>query len=564
LFSFGHSEYNQHGDRIGAHQDYVEAHYYFVPRRVAIARGKGGTSYHRTAGRWSSAGPTEEQEVHIRRLSCGACFTLAVDIMGDLYSWGWNESGVLGHGVRHFASSPLRIASIGANFDGCKVRTVSAGGNHVAALTDSQGHAWASSFHSILESDKYTDCTISIDDRVSAVAAKYAPSGKKAAGGSRQATFPCHRAVLSARSTFLRGFVQAAMREMGEIQAEEAGGTHLVITLPSAHANAVTVKSLLDYLYMDRIHIVSHKRQELALLAADLHLERLVAILSADADTAPHLTHSVASSFTQNMVNLFHSPMHSDIVFVVRKAGAHKEWSNGEDAEVRDFVPEEHAFVLYGHRVVVCSRLPYFEALLSGGFSESQNTVLVRAPFGGPVCKAVEVDVSGLVLEGIELPTFEMVLLYAYTGQLHSNPSGTKQLPFAWYFVCQRHHRLSSVPTEEGATAAAQEDGEGGAVDLNEVMSVLVAANRLGFTSLMQHCERLLSLHLGHYFPHNAQNCLEFATAYNIPRLEKQCKEILGKSTASAAAPGQRGGSGGGAKVQPAETDEANWKVRAD
>ena len=163
--SFGHSEYNQHGDRIGAHQDYVEAHFYFVPRRVAIARSKGGTSYHRTAGRWSSAGTLPEQEVHIRRLSCGACFTLAIDTDGDLYSWGWNESGVLGHGVRHFASSPLRIASIGANFDGCKVRTVSAGGNHVAALTDSQGHAWASSFHSILESDKYTDCLISIDDR---------------------------------------------------------------------------------------------------------------------------------------------------------------------------------------------------------------------------------------------------------------------------------------------------------------------------------------------------------------------------------------------------------------
>ena len=196
--------------------------------------------------------------------------------------------------------------------------------------------------------------------------------------------------------------------------------------LPSAHANTVTVKSLLDYLYMDRIHIVSHKRQELASLAADLHLERLAAILSADADTAPHLTHTVASSFTENMVNLFHSPMHCDIVFVVRKAGARREWSDGQDAEVHEFATEDHEFVLYGHRVVVCSRLPYFEALLSGGFSESQNTVLVRAPFGGSVCKAVEVDVSGLVLEGIELSTFEMVLLYAYTGQLHSTG---KKLP---------------------------------------------------------------------------------------------------------------------------------------
>ncbi len=82
-------------------------------------------------------------------------------------------------------------------------------------------------------------------------------------------------------------------------------------------------------------------------------------------------------------------------------------------------------------------------------------------------------------------------------------------------------------------------------------MGVLVAANRLGFTSLMQHCERLLSLHLGHYFPHNAQNCLEFAAAYNIPRLEKQCREILGKA--------------GSVSLTDVEKESnANSKVRAD
>lgn len=100
-------------------------------------------------------------------------------------------------------------------------------------------------------------------------------------------------------------------------------------------------------------------------------------------------------------------------------------------------------------------------------------------------------------------------------------------------------------------------------MDLNEVMAVLVAANRLGFTSLMQHCERLLSLHLGHYFPHNAQNCLEFATAYNIPRLEKQCREILGKTGGGAAA-SLRGVGGAEAKAGPEASEEGNWKVRAD
>lgn len=203
----------------------------------------------------------------------------------------------------------------------------------------------------------------------------------------------------------------------------------LQITLPSAHANAVTVKSFLDYIYMDRIHIASHKRQELALLATDLHLDRLAAILSADADTAPHLTSSIASNFTQNMTSLFHSPAHCDIVFVTSMDRAGRKECTVECStvgDVREFVPEEHQFLLYGHRVVVGARLPYFEALLSGGFAESQNIVLVRAPLGGPVCQAVQIDISGLVLEGIELSTFEMVLLYAYTGQLHSGMSGGK------------------------------------------------------------------------------------------------------------------------------------------
>ena len=357
----------------------------------------------------------------MKRISCGACFTLAIDLHGDLYSWGWNESGVLGHGVRHFASSPLRIPSIGANFDGCKVRAVHAGGNHVAALTDSQGNAWASSFHSILESSNHADCMICIDDKISEVAAKFAPTGKKKASGAKQGPFLCHRAILAARSTFLRGFIQAALRD-AQGTDEVYSVKILTITLPSDHANAVTVKSLLDYLYMDRIHIAGHKRQELALLATDLHLERLATILSADADSAPQLTRSLASTFTENMVNLSRSSAHSDVVFVVPKDRNQQKFcgEDGRDGVLRVFDPEEHEFVSYGHLVVVGSRLPYFEVLLSSGFSESHNTVLIRAPLSGTVSKAVQIDVSGLVMEGIELATFEMVLLYAYTGQLRA------------------------------------------------------------------------------------------------------------------------------------------------
>ncbi len=85
---------------------------------------------------------------------------------------------------------------------------------------------------------------------------------------------------------------------------------------------------------------------------------------------------------------------------------------------------------------------------------------------------------------------------------------------------------IVAVPTTSLSIAGAEEQEEE-SVDMNFVMGALVAANRLGFSLLTQHCERLLSLHLGEYFPHNAENCLSFAAAYNIPRLERQCLKVL-------------------------------------
>jgi hypothetical protein len=57
-------------------------------------------------------------------------------------------------------------------------------------------------------------------------------------------------------------------------------------------------------------------------------------------------------------------------------------------------------------------------------------------------------------------------------------------------------------------------------------MSLLVAANRVGLWSLVQLCEKELSLHLTD-FPENVHNCYEFAQRFNVPRLERQCQEIL-------------------------------------
>jgi hypothetical protein len=441
MYSFGHSEYNQHGDNTRSNRDYVDAHYYFLPQQVLI-EGTAATPSTKGKTGWKTPSTTgATREVLIKRISCGANYTVALDDRGDVYSWGWNESGVLGHGVRHFASAPQRIEALGASFDGCRVRALCAGGKHVVAVAEAQGHAWAASFHSILESDRHVDCVIDIHDAAADLASKYAP-GRAQKGSAPQATrqtsFPCHRAILSARSTFLRGYINAALRRQQSFDAEgderpDPSGTVLRIALPSAYANAVTVRSLLDYLYLDRVQVASHKREELKLLAEDLGIERLSLLLSGDESQL----RSVPSVFTANMTQLLNSPDHADVVFVCSKSACDvpsvpavygyevgqqaSPHHSSQDAEVTvgEFKPSEYDFVLYAHRAVIGTRLPYFEAMLTSGFSESNRKVRVCAPFNGPQSTATLVDVGGLVEEGIDLAVLEMVLLYTYTGHFY-------------------------------------------------------------------------------------------------------------------------------------------------
>jgi hypothetical protein len=330
------------------------------------------------------------------------------------------------------------VEKIGTGFDGCPVRAVCAGAKHVVAITAAQGHAWASSFHSILESARHVDCLICIDDGAHAVATKFS--------SARQTEFPCHRAILSARCPFLRGFINTALRATGATDV-------LRISLPSSHANAITVRSLLDYLYLDRIQIVPHKREELRQLAEDLNLDRLQRILSKEKSTGASTSHTIPSTFTENLTQLFNCAENADVVFVVPRVGGRsaggpaQKWYGEEEDESSTaetpsaasvFDPAGFEFVLYAHRAVIGTRLPYFETLLSGGFAESRNRVRICAPYGGQQSFAVQIDVSGLQMEGIELPILQMVVLYAYTGHFHST-SGKGESAFDAYTWCFLH-----------------------------------------------------------------------------------------------------------------------------
>jgi hypothetical protein len=464
------------------------------------------TGAHNSSTKSSGATAAQLGEyVHIQSLCCGAAFTVAVDVKGDLYSWGWNESGVLGHGVRHFSSGAQVVGSIGASFDGCKVKQVSAGGKHVVALTESQGHSWASTYHSILESGKKVDCMIVIEDRASAIKSLAAKFNSAGSGGSGDGTaaavvsFPCHKAILSARSRFLAGFIATAEKErrsvLQQTQADALRSAHdddddpwdplessdvLQITLPSLYATANSVRSLLAYIYMDRVHVLQHKREELANLAAALQMDRLYQILMGSSYNMHTLNKAFPSQFTQQMDGLFNTPMCCDVVLVLEHPKVPKPHHSTADHEDGDdngndedeggkclretlslFDPSQYAFVLYAHQVVLSNRLPFFDVLLSGRFADTRKRTLLPAttPSTGSAGRsattgavdvtssfsllhmladsttssnntnaiatadinnyspAVVVDVSGFLEEGISVETLSMVLRFAYTGQ---------------------------------------------------------------------------------------------------------------------------------------------------
>lgn len=431
VLSFGHAEYNQHGTGTLSN-DYVDPYHFFEPRKVDL----------KSASR-------SGEDVMIVGLNCGSVFTLATDSAGNLHSWGWNESGVLGHGFSHFSSAPQRIDRLGARATGCKIAQVSCGAKHVIALVKHQGAPWAAHYRHILEDSSYADCILVVDSYL------------KGPLGAPAARLHCHRAVLATRCSYLQGFIRAAERA-------DPGAKTIELSFGGPQYNSVTMRCLVEYLYLDRTSIPSHKRKEMAEIAKEFMLPGLHRQCYAST------LDSTTSSFLADMTAMMQDQSRCDVVFVCKQ----RTLSGREEAEI--------PWRLFGHKFVL-SRIPYFEAMFSGTFADCQNYVTVESK------EMLEINVSGLVEDGIELQTLSMLIKFTYWGCTVSPHNA---------------HGEESIST-------------------NEVMAVLVAANRLGFSSLGQVCERLISMALRHASEEDLVNCMAFAHEFNLPRLERQCVDLL-------------------------------------
>jgi AGZA family xanthine/uracil permease-like MFS transporter len=72
--------------------------------------------------------------VHVTAVACGRCHSVALDVGGQLHSWGGNDDGALGHGDTVSRPSPTRVAAL--HEGGHKVFSVACGSRHTLALDD--------------------------------------------------------------------------------------------------------------------------------------------------------------------------------------------------------------------------------------------------------------------------------------------------------------------------------------------------------------------------------------------------------------------------------------------
>lgn len=255
-YVFGSVEYNQHGvlgDAVV--HDYVAAEYFYVPRRVRPVL------------------PSR-----LAYATCGANFTLAVTNHGALVSWGWPAHGVLGRD--HLAAA---IDVIG-RFDGgpaAKVLAVAAGSRHAAAIVCDGRCEHGHKFRLLMAQPETHDVALAVDSE------ECSPIG-------------AHVAILAARSQYFRGLLRARkLHSKGPvIFPKNVSSTCVQLT-------SAMLRSIVIYLYTDRLEAPPHRLRELAEIARTVFFLPSLAKLCTGAH-AP-------STYSSDLANLVGDGFASDV-----------------------------------------------------------------------------------------------------------------------------------------------------------------------------------------------------------------------------------------------------------
>ena len=75
---------------------------------------------------------TTDEKLEWIQIECGQRHTVGLTRQGEVFSWGDNIFGPLGHGDEEDRSVPTKVESL----DGLVITKISCGAHHTAALTD--------------------------------------------------------------------------------------------------------------------------------------------------------------------------------------------------------------------------------------------------------------------------------------------------------------------------------------------------------------------------------------------------------------------------------------------
>lgn len=516
LFSWGHSEYGQHGGQVKRGMDLAhgqETKFYHSPREVQP---------------FVAGGP------ELVSLSCGYLFNLAQDAYGRVWSWGWDSHGALGLGAGKFGQHPQQIESLDAH----NVRQVTAGHYHAMALAPNTGSRFAMSLRPLFVQDaaeatlwatelgEHFDIDI-ISDAPSWDVSSLAGNRRSSVGvvsrmRKNHKPIKAHRFIVFSRCSKLADmFIKGVENEDDNASSSNSSSSKTktsLIRIPGKWEPLV-VKSLVQYLYIDQIRdCPPHRLSELSSLAIDLGLPRLAALATErNAAERRHMGEAVgrvladialrryddgteedegdetngkanatagvpASTFVQDMTKAVNNEALGDVRFALSEPKDEEDEfefviddsPDNDDPESKTKAPEAPEVVLMHANRVIMTRFPFFMKLLNSGFAESMKMQRGEA----------------VPLTGVSRETFATLLQWMYTG-----------------------------------------DRSG--IDESSVVELMEAARLFEIDILFRICEAFVSERVD---LDNAPDLLKVADAVKSQRIERCCKYLLEQATEVAAA----------------------------
>ncbi|KAK1932289.1 putative E3 ubiquitin-protein ligase HERC4 [Phytophthora citrophthora] len=374
VYTWGHSEYGQHGAGETFYDLQQNAHYFFPRVQQALA---------------------DDPRIKVVNACCSSHSTFALTRDGSVMSWGWNAFGVLGNGKYQHSVHPQRVFGLKDNV----AVALGAGSNHCAVAVRPRGAHYSLSYDQILATGDFADLVFVVG------------------GPAKVERIKAHRVVVSARSGYIRGLLRVLdlvqkTSELGVTSGKKEEGLFEVDEFQDVDAQVF--RAFLLFLYSNRLNVVSHKRKALGQFASRVccdalvvqcldtwRKERLAALPPPSFRRSGHLTgtepaSSEAQQFGEDMKTMVLSEEVADVVFL---------WPV-EDSEPETFER------LPAHKAVL-SQVEYFRTMFMGGFSEGKMAI---AGNGSEASSVHEIPLHYMHRDGVSLEAFKGLLLWIYTG----------------------------------------------------------------------------------------------------------------------------------------------------